>query len=308
VANWLRDLGAFGLRSWEKRVPGKVFAQPNDAIARFLRHLWATDGCVRHMASHPPAVYYASSSQGLARDVQSLLLRIGIMATLRRLDQRGKGRDQFHVFVTGKPDLLRFLDVVGTVGEQRTRDAARIREDLEQSLENTNRDIIPKSTWRSHVQPAMREAGVTPRQLQSAIGVNYCGSTLYKANMSRARAARVATVVRSERLACLARSDVYWDRIVSIEPDGEDEVYDLTIDGLHNFVANDIVVHNSIEQDADVVMFIYRDVVYNRDTDRPHVADVLVAKHRNGPTGKVSLFFQEALMRFSNLEKYDDRS
>jgi replicative DNA helicase len=76
----------------------------------------------------------------------------------------------------------------------------------------------------------------------------------------------------------------------------------------HEPMLSDLRESGSIEQDADVVMFIYRDVVYNRDTDRPHVADVLVAKHRNGPTGKVSLFFQEALMRFSNLEKYDDRS
>jgi replicative DNA helicase len=74
----------------------------------------------------------------------------------------------------------------------------------------------------------------------------------------------------------------------------------------HEPMLSDLRESGSIEQDADVVMFIYRDVVYNRDTDRPHVADVIVAKHRNGPTGKVSLFFQEALMRFSNLEKYDD--
>jgi replicative DNA helicase len=75
----------------------------------------------------------------------------------------------------------------------------------------------------------------------------------------------------------------------------------------HEPMLSDLRESGSIEQDADVVMFIYRDVVYNRETDRPHVADILVAKHRNGPTGKVSLFYQEQLMRFSNLEKYDDR-
>ena len=46
VAAWLDDLGVFGLRSYEKRVPEKVFAQPAAGIARFLRHLWATDGCI----------------------------------------------------------------------------------------------------------------------------------------------------------------------------------------------------------------------------------------------------------------------
>jgi replicative DNA helicase len=95
---------------------------------------------------------------------------------------------------------------------------------------------------------------------------------------------------------------VYWDEIVSIEPDGEAEVYDLTVDGLHNFVAGDITVHNSIEQDADIVMFIYRDDVYNPETERKNIADIIIAKHRNGPVGEVSLYFQANQTRFHDLE------
>ncbi|NOG52176.1 MAG: hypothetical protein HND48_24125 [Chloroflexi bacterium] len=68
--------------------------------------------------------------------------------------------------------------------------------------------------------------------------------------------------------------------------------------GHHNFVANGIVVHNSIEQDADVVMFLYRDSVYNRDTEFPNMADVIVAKHRNGRTDTVHLYFDSALTKF----------
>jgi replicative DNA helicase len=93
-----------------------------------------------------------------------------------------------------------------------------------------------------------------------------------------------------------------WDNIISIEPDGEADVYDLTVDEHHNFVANNVIVHNSIEQDADVVMFIYRDDVYNPETDRKNIADIIVAKHRNGPVGEVSLFFQSSQTRFRDLE------
>jgi replicative DNA helicase len=96
--------------------------------------------------------------------------------------------------------------------------------------------------------------------------------------------------------------EVGWNEIISIEPDGEVEVYDLTVEKLHNFVAGDITVHNSIEQDSDIVMFIYRDEVYNPDTERKNIADIIVAKHRNGPVGEISLFFQSSQTRFSDLE------
>jgi len=104
------------------------------------------------------------------------------------------------------------------------------------------------------------------------------------------------------RLYKLARNDVYWDQVISIEADGEAEVYDLTVDEHHNFVAGDIIVHNSIEQDSDIVMFIYRDDVYNPESERKNIADIIIAKHRNGPVGEISLYFQANQTRFRDLE------
>ena len=75
------ELGVFGLRSWEKHVPEKVFAQPPELIATFLRHLWATDGCIWAYCRNYPVVRYDSSSEHLSRDVSSLLLRLGITAS-----------------------------------------------------------------------------------------------------------------------------------------------------------------------------------------------------------------------------------
>ena len=95
---------------------------------------------------------------------------------------------------------------------------------------------------------------------------------------------------------------MYWDEIIEIEPDGEADVYDLTVDDLHNFVAGNILVHNSIEQDADIVLFIYREDMYNRETEKKGIADIIVAKHRNGPTGQFSLLFLERTTRFVDLE------
>ena len=296
IAAWLDGLGIFGLRSHEKRIPAAVFRQPAPSIAHFLRHLWATDGCV-WVSGQRTAIYYASSSERLARDVQSLLLRLGITAVLRDVPQRGGGRPQFHVRVSGAPDSRRFVELVGAVGERR-REAVAVLASRLAAFPNTNRDVIPGHAWRSLVVPAMERAGVTTRGLHERLGTSYSGTALYKTNLSRERASRVAAIVRSAQLAALSTSDVYWDRISSIEPQGEAETYDLTVDGLHNFVADDVVVHNSIEQDADLVMFIYRDEYYDKESEREGIADIIIAKHRNGGLGTVELTFQKEFPRF----------
>jgi replicative DNA helicase len=306
ISVWLDRLGAFGLRSYEKRVPPRVFEQPPAAIATFLRHLWSTDGCV-YLAHGPraaPVVYYATSSPRLATDVQSLLLRLGINAIRSRVGN-ARGRPQYHVKLTGTPDVARFLETVGCLGESRAETGLRIAVKLGQARANPNRDVIPAAAWRDVVEPARVGAELTSREFQGALGNAYCGSALYKSNLSRERAARAADVAGSDELARLADSDVYWDRVVSIEPDGEAEVFDLTVEGLHNFVAEDIIVHNSIEQDADVVMFIYRDEYYNKESERLGEADMIVAKHRNGPIGEVALTFLPKYPKFANL--YRDR-
>ncbi|BCM91414.1 replicative DNA helicase [Abditibacteriota bacterium] len=327
-AKWLRELGVWNRRSHQKVVPDKVFMQPDAGIALFLCHLWSTDGCL-HLkkcgTGFTPFAYYASNSQKLARDVQSLLLRLKIQSTLREVDQKGKGLPMWHVIVTGQSDIKTFLERVGAFGERRQRIARQMGELIATQSENTNRDIIPKSVWCDLVIPAMQRNGITSRELAARLNMSYSGTALYKSNLSRARAAKVAAIVGCEKLKALASSDLYFDRIISIEPDGEEETFDLTVDDLHSFVANDIIVHNSIEADADIVMFIYRASYYRRkammkdgevdpnaepDPDEG-VAEVIIGKHRNGPVGAIKLAFQPEYARFGNLVRdynggYDD--
>ncbi len=106
--------------------------------------------------------------------------------------------------------------------------------------------------------------------------------------------------------------DLTWDPITSVEPAGEAEVFDLTVPGLENWLADGIVSHNSgaIEQDADLIVFIYRDEVYNPDTQRKGIADIIIAKQRNGPIGDFRLTFLGEYTRFENLvaEAYGDEA
>ena len=303
VAAWLDTLGVFGLRSHEKRVPDAVFRQPCEAVATFLRHLWATDGCLRAGKGRAyPVVRYDTTSEELAYGVVSLLLRLGITAGQRVVSMGDRGRPSYRIEVSGRDDVLRFLTFVGATGVRRGAVRDGILAAMAEAAGNTNRDSLPRDAWQALVVPAMAEAGITTRQLQEQLGTNHCGSTLYRAGLSRARAERVAAIVRSNELRALARSDVYWDEVVAVVPDGEEEVYDLTVDELHNFVAANIVVHNSIEQDADLVAFVYRDEYYNgEESDSQGLAEVILAKHRNGPTDSVKLSFLKRYAKFADL-------
>ena len=301
IRDWLQALGVFGLRSFEKRVPTKVFEQSAMGVACFLQHLWATDGCVRLNRDHYGSIYYASSSKRLAADVQSLLLRVGINARLARNSQGAKGRDQFRVTVSGHDEMLAFLAMVDVLGHEKTVHKALVLEYLLTRESKTNRGIIPSEVSTLLARPAMTANAVTPRTRQAGIGMAYMGSGIFGQNLSRERTQPVAEVVGSREMELLEISDVYWDRVAAVQADGLDEVFDLTVEELHNFIAGDIIVHNSIEQDADLVMFLFRPEYYKSD-EKPGVAEVIVAKHRNGPTGMVELKFRRDHTRFYNLE------
>ena len=68
----------------------------------------------------------------------------------------------------------------------------------------------------------------------------------------------------------------------------------------------DLRESGSIEQDADIVMFIYREAYYNPETERENITDLIIAKHRNGPVGRVELYFHPERLRFMSLDKHHD--
>jgi replicative DNA helicase len=263
---WSEDelvLLAHGLRSHNKFIPESIFGLDSARIALFLRHLWATDGSItvgRNQRGSILRIYYATTSSRLADGVKRALLRLGIRSSLAPTSKVGH-RICWHVTITGRPNLERFLTEVGCHGARGQAVPAALAA-LATQQPNPNVDLVP-----------------------------------------RARLAPIAEVVDDQQLAALADSDVFWDEITEITPAGLQPTFDATVEGTHNFVANGVIAHNSLEQDADVVMFLYRDEVYNPESPDRGTAEVIVSKHRNGPTGKAQLAFLDHHTRFANMAR-----
>jgi replicative DNA helicase len=299
IAAWLSSLGLFGLRSHEKFVPGPVFSLPKRQLALFLRHLWATDGCVWWDEKVGQArIYYASTSRRMVDDVARLLLRFNVMTRVKEI-RKGDYRPCYHLLVYGAENQLRFLDDIGVHGARAVM-AEKSRQKLMAIKGNTNLDTIPREVWE-RVRSVLVERQMTQRQFAAALGTQYCGTTLWKHAPSRERLGRVATILDDAQLEMVATNDVFWDEIASVESAGEQPVYDATVLGTHNFVANGVSLHNSIEQDSDVVILLHREDAYERESPRAGEADLIVAKHRNGPTTTVTVAFQGHYSRFVDM-------
>ncbi|MGH3447889.1 MAG: replicative DNA helicase [Nocardioidaceae bacterium] len=300
LRQWFRDLGIDSLRSHEKRIPQALHSASIAELAIFLRHLWANDGSVSvpKPGSRAGRLYYATSSRQLADGVARLLSRFGIVARIREAHKKGY-RTSYHVVVADDPSMRKFCREIGVHG-RRGLAAQQLLKVLEDRATNTNVDALPQQTW-ALVESERRRAGLTERQLQAAIGTHYYDSTLYKRGASRERLLRIADALDSDALRACATDDVFWDRILEIEPLGVEPVFDATVKGTHNFIADGIAAHNSLEQDSDMVLLLHREDVYERESTRPGEADLIVAKHRNGPIADLVLAFQGHYSRFVDM-------
>ncbi|HYW08284.1 MAG TPA: replicative DNA helicase, partial [Longimicrobium sp.] len=245
VNRWLRELGIFGQRSHVKRLPDAVFRLRNEQVATLLRHLWATDGSIfaRPVDQHgSSSVYFSTSSPGLASDVAALLLRLGIVARIREVPH-ATARTCYTVAVSGRTDQLRFLDLVGAFGP-RVGPAERLAALLANAATNTNVDTLPPETF-DRVKTVMAERGVSQRAMAAARGTSYGGSAHFAFAPSRATVAGYAELLDDDMLREQAVSDLFWDRVMEVAPDGEEEVFDLTVPGPASWLADGIVSHNS---------------------------------------------------------------
>nr|YP_005090116.1 DNA replication helicase [Fucus vesiculosus]CAX12502.1 DNA replication helicase [Fucus vesiculosus] len=101
-------------------------------------------------------------------------------------------------------------------------------------------------------------------------------------------------------LAYYSKAFITWDKVIKITYQKLAPVYDLQISKYSNYFVNRVIVHNSIEQDADVVIMLYRDDYYNKENPKQNIIELIIAKHRNGPIGSTKLIFDPKFLRFFN--------
>ncbi len=245
MLEWVKRLGIRGLDSHAKHLPEEVFELRAADLALFLARLWEGDGSLSWTAH----ASYDTASHQLAEEIQHLLLRLGIVARVyKRIRPYRDGHvTGFVVTITGQENLRQFHRLIARrfLGS-RKRQMVRIM--LQMHADGrASRDVIPMAV-KAVVDLARQRRGVTWDEVGFGAKLSMralCSPDRAKRGYRRQTIARLARYFESDNLTRLAESDLYWDRITAIEPVAGRETYDLQIEGDHNFIANDLVVHNS---------------------------------------------------------------
>ena len=233
--DWLRKL-ELNVGAADKFVPQVIFTAPESSVRLFLQALFSGDGSV-YYSDRGVFLEYYSKSRRLIEDVHHLLLRFGIFSLIRE-KTTAIGTRACKIQITDKDQILRFAQRIGfSPGsvKQRLLEEKVLPMIAAQPRRKSNFDTLPKEAWAVAVTAA-RVGGMSLSALDIRAYPNQ--------SMPMSAAARVALMTGDRYVSPLVDGPV-WDEVERIESVGSEEVYDITVPTLHNFVANDFIVHNS---------------------------------------------------------------
>jgi deoxycytidine triphosphate deaminase len=220
-----------------KFVPQPVFTAPQSAVRLFLQALFSGDGGVFRSGDSFFLEYY-SKSRRLVEDVHHLLLRFGVFSVIR--DKiTSIGTPASRIQITDREQIARFAERIGfcpgSIKDERLRNEIVPIIASQPVRERSNFDTLPREAWSS-LQLALADADAS----LPSFGLRWSSNQ----SLGLAVARRVAHGTRTTALMELVDGPV-WDVVMSITYAGEEEVFDLSVPGVRNFVANDLIVHNS---------------------------------------------------------------
>lgn len=246
ITEILKKYQLHGKNSHQKFLPNEFFELPEEDLALFINRLFSCDGTayVANCAGRPfPVIAYSSVSKRLIHQLQHLLLRFGIISKIRSKQTNCNGK-KFHSFeleIHSKEDLISFCSKIGIYGKEKAVEA--VFQQATKTSSMWTKDSLPIEIWDSILA---KKGNRSWASLYHSKGLS-APSNLHakKRAIRRETLAHIAYALNDLELAQIASSDIYWDRIKSITPTGEREVFDLTVEGSHNFVAADFIVHNT---------------------------------------------------------------
>jgi replicative DNA helicase len=229
-------MGLMGKLAGQKRFPDFVWRWDRDRLREFVKVLMSCDGTVYSMGGYP-RIEFAVASEGLAQDMHHALVRFGIVAKLWKKKDRC-----WRVEITEPKSVRRYQTQIGWIGEKSLRFTSELPD------RRSNVGHLSKEIW-SDVRFSANRRGMTLMELARRAGEPHSEARGFNPHTSRglpsSRLAAYADVLNDSALRQIASDDIYWDEIVSIEATGDHQVYDLTVPDTNNFVAQDILVHNT---------------------------------------------------------------
>ena len=239
IIGWLTAFGLWGKKSDIKRFPDQVWRWNRETLREFLRALMSCDGSIFATQNGRPRIEFAVASEGLAKDVHHAFVRFGIVSRLYRKSERC-----WRVQITDSQSVAQYQAEIGWIGEK----AGRFPEDVPQFRSNNGH--LPSVVWTMVGQAAAMQ-GLGWSKLAVLSGERARTSKFETSKprtnhgLSQRRLGIFNEVLEDWWLSELANPELYWDRIVSIEATGEHQVYDLTVPSGANFVADDVLLHNT---------------------------------------------------------------
>jgi chromosome segregation protein len=253
-----------GSRASDKQIPSQILSSPPEIQWAFLSGLFEGDAhvCAKPKDGRSPhaLVEFTTASKKLARQVVSLLLRLGVYSLVRKRQKCAtntplrKYRDYYCVYIYGIEQLKYVASNLYFVGQK--RHSLEVLRSIAIQSSNPNLDTIPGIN--SIIKKAIRKAKVKLKSNRrthpklAAYSEDRCEPSRngLKEVIDQIKLLGLSPNEAREELdglEKLASSDIYWDTIVSVENVTPEDpwVYDLSINETHNFVANNIVVHNS---------------------------------------------------------------
>ncbi len=241
---FLEGVGIWGLGSPKRFIPDIIFKLPKKQLSLFLNRLFSCDGSIyktRKGNTRQWEICYCSSSKRMIHQIQHLLLRFGILGSFRKktIHLNDKTFYSYELVVNYAHREL-FIKEIGFFGRKEERQK-RCLEEIKDIKQNPNIDTIPKDLWELY-RPSNWAA------IGRVMGYAYPKAMRERIHYAPARQTllQIAVADQNNSLKLLAESDIFWDEIKLLEKlEGKFKVYDISVPEHHNFIANDIIVHNS---------------------------------------------------------------